>query len=112
MWCCGWLPCTPLRIAATAGHGDCVTYLIQQGAEVDLVDVKGQTPLYVAVVNGHLDCVRILLEAGANPSGSRHHRSTPVYHAARVGRVDILRELIRLQRPLLDKAGIMCSGLH
>ncbi|XP_018598663.2 ankyrin repeat and SOCS box protein 1 [Scleropages formosus] len=95
VWCCGWLPCTPLRIAATAGHSECVRFLIGQGAEVDLVDVKGQTALYVAVVNGHLDCVRILLEAGADPNGSRHHRSTPVYHAARVGRVDILRELIR-----------------
>ncbi|XP_048874799.1 ankyrin repeat and SOCS box protein 1 isoform X1 [Brienomyrus brachyistius] len=95
VWCCGWLPCTPLRIAATAGHSDCVAFLISQGAEVDLVDVKGQTALYVAVVNGHLDCVRILLEASADPNGSRHHRSTPVYHASRVGRVDILKELIR-----------------
>lgn len=95
VWCCGCLPCTPLRIAATAGHADCVAYLIGQGAQVDLVDVKGQTALYVAVVNGHLDCVRILLEAGADPNGSRHHRSTPLYHAARVGRLDILQELIR-----------------
>ncbi|XP_038575815.1 ankyrin repeat and SOCS box protein 1-like [Micropterus salmoides] len=52
VWCCGCLPCTPLRIAATAGHAACVAYLIAQGAEVDLVDVKGQTALYVAVVNG------------------------------------------------------------
>ncbi|NWV69685.1 ASB1 protein, partial [Malurus elegans] len=95
VWCCGWLPCTPLRIAATAGHGPCVDFLLQKGAEIDLVDVKGQTALYVAVVNGHLECARILLEAGADPNGSRHHRSTPVYHAARVGRADILRELIR-----------------
>ncbi|KAL2302626.1 hypothetical protein Nmel_010055 [Mimus melanotis] len=94
VWCCGWLPCTPLRIAATAGHGPCVDFLLRKGAEIDLVDVKGQTALYVAVVNGHLECARILLEAGADPNGSRHHRSTPVYHAARVGRADILRELI------------------
>ncbi|XP_060091660.1 ankyrin repeat and SOCS box protein 1 [Heteronotia binoei] len=95
VWSCGWLPCTPLRIAATGGHGHCVNFLIQKGAEIDLVDVKGQTALYVAVVHGHLECVRILLEAGADPNGSHHHRSTPVYHAARVGRADILRELIK-----------------
>ncbi|XP_012504279.1 PREDICTED: ankyrin repeat and SOCS box protein 1 [Propithecus coquereli] len=95
VWCCGWLPCTPLRIAATAGHGNCVDFLIQKGAEVDLVDVKGQTALYVAVVNGHLESAQILLEAGADPNGSRHHRSTPVYHASRVGRADILQALIR-----------------
>ncbi|XP_054579036.1 ankyrin repeat and SOCS box protein 1 isoform X6 [Eptesicus fuscus] len=96
VWCCGWLPCTPLRIAATAGHGNCVDFLIRKGAEVDLVDVKGQTALYVAVVNGHLESAQILLEAGADPNGSRHHRSTPVYHASRVGRADILKALIRL----------------
>ncbi|NXG14052.1 ASB1 protein, partial [Grallaria varia] len=95
VWCCGWLPCTPLRIAATAGHGACVAFLLRHGAQIDLVDVKGQTALYVAVLNGHLECARILLEAGADPNGSRHHRSTPVYHAARVGRADILQELIR-----------------
>ncbi|XP_023577889.1 ankyrin repeat and SOCS box protein 1 isoform X1 [Octodon degus] len=95
VWCCGWLPCTPLRIAATAGHGNCVDFLIRKGAEVDLVDVKGQTALYVAVVNGHLESTQILLEAGADPNGSRHHRSTPVYHASRVGRADILQALIR-----------------
>ncbi|XP_075790208.1 ankyrin repeat and SOCS box protein 1 [Pelodiscus sinensis] len=95
VWCCGWLPCTPLRIAATAGHGHCVDFLLQKGAEIDLVDVKGQTALYVAVVNGHLECAQILLEAGADPNGSHHHRSTPVYHTSRVGRADILRELIR-----------------
>lgn len=101
VWCCGWLPCTPLRIAATAGHGNCVDFLIRKGAEVDLVDVKGQTALYVAVVNGHLESAQILLEAGADPNGSRHHRSTPVYHASRVGRADILKALIRsvLRRP-------------
>ncbi|KAG8508254.1 Ankyrin repeat and SOCS box protein 1, partial [Galemys pyrenaicus] len=95
VWCCGWLPCTPLRLAATAGHSHCVDFLIRKGAEVDLVDVKGQTALYVAVVNGHLESAQILLEAGADPNGSRHHRSTPVYHAARVGRADILQALIR-----------------
>lgn len=105
VWCCGWLPCTPLRIAATAGHGNCVDFLIRKGAEVDLVDVKGQTALYVAVVNGHLESAQILLEAGADPNGSRHHRSTPVYHASRVGRADILKALIR---SVLPRPGHQC----
>ncbi|XP_007536559.2 ankyrin repeat and SOCS box protein 1 [Erinaceus europaeus] len=95
VWCQGWLPCTPLRIAATAGHSACVDFLLRRGAEVDLVDVKGQTALYMAVVNGHLESACTLLAAGADPNGSRHHRSSPVYHAARVGRADILQALIR-----------------
>ncbi|KAG8432549.1 hypothetical protein GDO86_016982 [Hymenochirus boettgeri] len=95
VWCSGWLPCSPLRIAATAGHADCVDFLIRCGAQLELVDVKGQTPLYVATENGHLECVQILLRAGADPNGSPHNRSSPVYHAARVGRADILKELIQ-----------------
>ncbi|CAH2306318.1 ankyrin repeat and SOCS box 1 [Pelobates cultripes] len=95
VWCSGWLPCTPLRIAATAGHADCVALLIHFGAQLELVDVKGQTPLYVATENGHLECVQVLLKAGANPNGSPHNRSSPVYNAARVGRADILHELIQ-----------------
>ncbi|XP_075036535.1 ankyrin repeat and SOCS box protein 1 [Mixophyes fleayi] len=95
VWCSGWLPCSPLRVAATAGHADCVALLIHYGAELELVDVKGQTPLFVATENGHLECVQVLLKAGANPNGSPHNRSSPVYHAARVGRADILQELIR-----------------
>ncbi|EMP34824.1 Ankyrin repeat and SOCS box protein 1, partial [Chelonia mydas] len=111
VWCCGWLPCTPLRIAATAGHGNCVDFLLQKGAEIDLVDVKGQTALYVAVVNGHLECAQILLEAGADPNGSHHHRSTPVYHTSRVGRADILRELIRqVQSVPLPSQLRVCEG--
>ncbi|KAG9477461.1 ankyrin repeat and SOCS box protein 1 [Eleutherodactylus coqui] len=95
VWCSGWLPCSPLRIAATAGHADCVALLIEFGAQLELVDVKGQTPLFVAVENGHLDCVQLLLKAGADPNGSPHNRSSPVFHAARVGHADILQELIR-----------------
>ncbi|XP_044160773.1 ankyrin repeat and SOCS box protein 1-like [Bufo gargarizans] len=95
VWCSGWLPCSPLRIASTAGHADCVALLIDFGAQLELVDVKGQTPLFVATENGHLDCVKVLLKAGADPNGSPHNRSSPVYHAARVGRADILQELIR-----------------
>lgn len=110
VWCCGWLPCTPLRIAATAGHGNCVDFLIRKGAEVDLVDVKGQTALYVAVVNGHLESAQILLEAGADPNGSRHHRSTPVYHASRVGRADILKALIRSVLGLRPAASAATEG--
>ncbi|XP_073433654.1 ankyrin repeat and SOCS box protein 1 isoform X1 [Dendrobates tinctorius] len=111
VWCSGWLPCSPLRIAATAGHADCVALLIDFGAQLELVDVKGQTPLFVATENGHLDCVEVLLKAGADPNGSPHNRSSPVYHAARLGHSDILQELIRygadvdVDRQLLSGSG-------
>ncbi|XP_068103074.1 ankyrin repeat and SOCS box protein 1 [Hyperolius riggenbachi] len=109
VWCSGWLPCSPLRIAATAGHADCVALLIHHGADLELVDVKGQTPLFVATENGHLECVQVLLKAGADPNGSPHNRSSPVYHAARMGRADILEELIRYGADVDVDHQLMCG---
>ncbi|XP_004917938.1 ankyrin repeat and SOCS box protein 1 isoform X1 [Xenopus tropicalis] len=110
VWCSGWLPCSPLRIAATAGHADCVELLIRSGAQLELVDVKGQTPLYVAAENGHLECVKVLLRAGADPNGSPHNRSSPIYHAARVGRADILQELIKVYGGLVTFSPVCRYG--
>ncbi|KAM6427072.1 ankyrin repeat and SOCS box protein 12 isoform 2-T2 [Liasis olivaceus] len=91
----GWgVPGTPLRLAASKGHVQCVRVLLAHGAEVDSLDVKAQTPLFIAVNNGHLDCVKTLLGAGASPSGSIHNNCTPLLTAAREGALEILQELL------------------
>lgn len=39
---------TPLHWAASAGHVDVVTYLLENGADVDKVDDSGWSALHVA----------------------------------------------------------------
>lgn len=39
---------TPLQWAASAGHLDIVTYLLENGAEVDKTDDGGWTALHIA----------------------------------------------------------------
>lgn len=91
----GWgIPGTPLRLAASYGHLNCVKVLLEHGADVDSLDVKAQTPLFTAVSHGHLECVRVLLEAGACPSGSIYNNCSPVLTASRDGAVAILQELL------------------
>ncbi|CAG5130323.1 unnamed protein product [Candidula unifasciata] len=75
------LGCTPIRLAATGGHLQCLTYLIDAGASIDTSDVKCQTPLFVAVKNRRLECARKLLQAGASPDGDSGNSSTPLYVA-------------------------------
>ena len=52
--------------------------LIKAGADIHIVDVKGQTPLFVAVKNRRLECARLLLQNGACPDGDLKNSSTPL----------------------------------
>ncbi|GCB68072.1 ankyrin repeat and SOCS box protein 12-like [Scyliorhinus torazame] len=115
----GWgVPGTPLRLAASKGHLNCLEVLLNHGAEVDSLDVKAQTPLFTAVSGRHLQCVRSLLRAGANPNGSIYNNCSPVLTAAREGDVDILRALleygaevnVRSKVPEWASNACACSG--
>ena len=56
-----------LTIAAQHGHDDCLTELINSGADVNKArGSDGVTPLYVAAKNGHNKCLNTLLDKGAN----------------------------------------------
>ncbi|XP_013392560.1 ankyrin repeat and SOCS box protein 1 [Lingula anatina] len=88
------LGCTPIRLSATAGHKNCVDYLINQGADIEVTDIKGQTPLHVAVKNHHTGCIQSLLQAGASPEGDGKNISTPLYMAAMDGYTDAIKLLI------------------
>ena len=67
----------------SAGHEDCVRYLIEQGADVNVSDIKAQTALYVAVKNKHLNCVKLLLKVNQTPhlslSFNLHKWTKPVF---------------------------------
>ncbi|GFS02185.1 ankyrin repeat and SOCS box protein 1-like [Elysia marginata] len=89
------LGCTPVRLAATGGHETCLNLLIKAGADVHVVDVKGQTPLFVAVKNRRLQCARLLLQSGACPDGDSKNSSTPLHVAFMNG--DINSVLLLLQ---------------
>ena len=57
---------TTLSVAAVNDYIDIVRYLVEQGADMEKVDIDGDSPLIGASVWGHLNVVRYLLEQGAN----------------------------------------------
>ena len=47
-------------------HPSIVEYLVEQGADMELLDVDEKTALLVAASRESWDCVRTLLRLGAN----------------------------------------------
>ncbi|OUM65895.1 hypothetical protein PIROE2DRAFT_29413, partial [Piromyces sp. E2] len=57
---------TPLFFACYSGKLDVVTYLVEQGANVNKENRKGATPLFNACIGGHEAVVQYLVEHGAD----------------------------------------------
>jgi len=60
----GW---TPLHYAATRGHLDVMSLLLENHAYIDAASPNGTTPLMMAARYGTATAVKLLLEAGADP---------------------------------------------
>ncbi|GCC43282.1 hypothetical protein chiPu_0027621, partial [Chiloscyllium punctatum] len=54
---------TPLHVSVNSYQKEIVEFLLEQGADIDAVDIKsGKTPLVHAVENNCIDMVRLLLQ--------------------------------------------------
>ena len=68
----------PLHAAALMGYTDLVRMLLDRGAYVNLIDVKGETALHYAAYKSHKQIVQLLLQKGAIVSCFDARRKTPV----------------------------------
>lgn len=57
---------TALILSARNGHLDCVTYLVEQGANLNAQNKRGDTALIESAFNGHLAIVKYLVAQGAD----------------------------------------------
>jgi ankyrin repeat protein len=85
---------TPLMVAAERGSAEVVTYLIEEGAQIDVQNPKGMTPLMLAAKSGRNEIVKILLNAHANIHIATKRGQTALHVAAMYGEGDIVQMLI------------------
>lgn len=75
---CGFEQQTALHIAAKRGHLGMVGLLIESGASIESLDLKGNTALHYAAEAGSEVVINCLLEAGAYYKVKNHENQTPM----------------------------------
>ena len=69
---------TPLHVCAYHGHLDCLSCLLERGAEANLGDFDGATPVHFAAASGHLECLKKLIDKGnGDPNAQTESGETP-----------------------------------
>ena len=95
---------TPLHYAARNGHAECVTLLLQAGAEVDASTAGGATSLHRAAFAGHERIVALLLRASASAAVQDSDGDTPLLKATARGHAAAARLLVRASPEAADLA--------
>jgi ankyrin repeat protein len=87
---------TPLGLACFFGHGDVVSFLVREGADVNLHSKNAQrvAPLHAAAARNDVEIVGALLEAGADPNRRQEGGVTPLHEAAASGNEAMARLLL------------------
>lgn len=81
-----------LHYAGYYGYYDMIPILIESGANVNLIDHRGNTPLYAATMNGGapLEILHYMLENGADPMMPNKYGDTPLMYAKQNKLYDIV----------------------
>ena len=95
----GW---APLHYAATHGHLDVISLLLDNYAYIDAASPNGTTPLMMAAFYGTPSAVKLLLESGADPLLKNTQGLTAIDFAQRNSRqesAEIIAGFIRAKQP-------------
>ncbi|XP_041074323.1 ankyrin repeat domain-containing protein 53 [Polyodon spathula] len=72
----------PIHLVISKNNGvrafNCLKYLIQHGAWVNVENQERETPLHKAACEGMLDCITLLVESGADPRAQDCRGNTPL----------------------------------
>ncbi|XP_060695319.1 cortactin-binding protein 2 isoform X1 [Hemiscyllium ocellatum] len=83
-----------LYSAAKNGYTDCVTLLLNSGAQVDVIGNNSFTPLCAAAAEGHVGCAEVLITYDANINYAAEGGQTPLYLSCLNGHTECTLSLL------------------
>ncbi|XP_043466925.1 ankyrin-1-like [Leptopilina heterotoma] len=84
-----------LHVAAARGHLQIVDLLIKNGAEINVVDIKGRTPFYIALLQNKVEVAEFLLENGARIDIRREDGRTTLHVAIKTQNIQIVERILK-----------------
>ena len=91
---------TMLHHAAFSGHTKLIDIIFnppvgQKDADVDAVDLQGETALHIACDRGHVAAAERLLDEGANINAKDEFKRTPLHLSCNSGQTECVAMLLR-----------------
>lgn len=93
----------PLHIAAVKGDIDALTELLKYHAEVDLIDIWGDTPLSLAQSNNHWPVAIALIEQGAEINRQKIDIKKMFFASIEQSNIKVVKLLLRLGADVLSR---------
>lgn len=84
----------PLHWAAQKRSVECITALIDAGADINITTERGATSLHIAAAQGHPNITSVLITAGVGINARDCYGETPLHWAARNCRSEVCAFLI------------------
>ena len=85
---------TALATAADCGNAECVSKLLDYGANIEIQDIWGNTALYLAQCNEHWNVALRLVEAGASATKNAQLLQRLLFKAVQMGRPRAVRRIL------------------
>ncbi|CAH1254418.1 LRRK1 [Branchiostoma lanceolatum] len=100
-----------LHIASREGHVECVTELLEIGANVNALEQEG-TPLSLACQFGHADVTELLLEHEADPLTRIPGQGTALEIASRHGHTSVINTVLEIYPDLVSSLSARTALLY
>lgn len=97
---------TALHGAAYEGSVECLQYLLENGANVNIADDDGWTSLHAAVCGKKKRCVDLLLKANCDPFAETLDGLTPFQMAIEMRNDKLVRQFLKRFSSLMDDESV------
>jgi ankyrin repeat protein len=108
----GGVEVTPMHVAASAGHSDILSLLLEHGADLGGQGQDAGTPLHRASAGGKVEAGQSLLDRGADINALDDTDWTPLILAAMHGHVEFARMLLKRGAKIDARSFSRRTSLH